>query len=670
MAKKKDDAEDQVKKYSQEDISSFVEELEGDPESAATSETASVSRKRKIVVQDETIHHAHQRSPEQDAATPGDFPTALTSVGKDDMGTLNKAKRSFPWGVVIGVVALLAVVSVAGFFVFNRAKKFTNTNVQLQFKPISSATSGSTLTVTIEYQNLEPVDLTQAQLAVLYPDGFTYTSSTPNAQSDLHNAFNLGTIKSGQAGKVTIEGTLLGALQEKNSFSATLTYRPSTFNSDFQQKASTDVTISSSILKLAVTGPTQLAPGANGTWTIGYTNTAEHDVSNVRLQATYPDGFTLANTKPNPDSGTSNWTFSTIKKGTKGTIVITGTVDGNIGDTLTFKVNAGLVGAGGKVEPQDEQSLLVILVKTGMTVTVAVNGNTDPVVIAPGDTLNYSVRVTNSSDLELTNATLTAKLDGVGIDTTKIINDNNGKLVGTTFTWTKDNLTALTSLKPGQAVTLSFGVGTLATIPMTADADRDQRVTLTINLSAPGLANNTNSSAQTATVVSKISTVVGVTADARLYDDTSVLVGSGTVPPVVGATTTFRVTWSVTNTTSDASTMVVSGRLPNSVLWTGKNISRDAGDIAFDPTTRMVQWTLNTLPAGTGGRLPKLTAHFDVSITPTTDQVGTVPVLTETTSFAATDSYTMQPLAATAATLTTDIPNDPKSANKGAVAAS
>lgn len=668
MAKKNEPNSDKTEKYTEEELSSFVEELEGDTETQ--SETPATASKRKVVVQDQTIHHTQRRPLIQDAPTPGDLPSALTSSTPKDMGTLVKAKRSFPWGIVIGIVALLAVVSVAGFFVFNRAKKFTNTNVQLQFTSATTATSGSTMTLTVEYQNLEPVDITQAQLALLYPDGFTYSSSTPTASTDLHNTFSLGTIRSGQAGKVIIQGTLLGALQEKATFSATLTYRPSTFNSDFQQKANTEITISSSILQLSITGPTQLAPSANGSWTISYANTSDHDASNVLIQATLPDSFTLTSAKPTADSGTSGWTLASVKQGAKGTIVFNGTVNGVVGDTLPFKVTAGLVGVGGKIEPQDEQSLLVVLVKTGMSVSVAVNGSTDPVTVVPGDALNYSVRVTNSSDLELTNVTLTAKLEGAGIDTTKIANDSNGTVSGTTFTWTKDNLAALGSFKPGQSATLSFGVGTLAKIPMTADGDRDQKVTLTVNLSAPGLANNTNSSAQTATVVSKIATIVGVSTDARLYDDTSVLVGSGTVPPTVGKTTTFRVTWAVTNTTSDASTMVVTGRLPNSVLWTGKNIGRDAGDIVFDPATRIVQWTLNTLPAGTGGRVPKLTAHFDVSITPTADQVGSVPILVETTSFSATDSYSKQPLTATAATVTTDIPNDPKSANQGTVVAS
>ena len=71
-------------------------------------------------------------------------------------------------------------------------------------------------------------------------------------------------------------------------------------------------------------------------------------------------------------------------------------------------------------------------------------------------------------------------------------------------------------------------------------------------------------------------------------------VGSGPLPPQVGKTTSYRVTWTVANTTSDAATLVVSARLPNSVLWTGKNPTRDAGDMSYDPVTRMVQWRRDT----------------------------------------------------------------------------
>ncbi len=672
MAKGKTD-DDQAKragKYSDAELAEFVSALETDaPDSTNDApEAAPTPRGRKIVVQEESaVSSKHSPAPDEEQP---DISAVLTPPPPTEMQHLTKSPRHFPWGWTIGIIALLAAVSVAGFFVFNRAKKFSNTNVQLQFKPPAAATSGSSLTLTIEYQNLEPVDLTKVQLAVEYPAGFTYTSSEPAATGDGKNAFDLGTVRSGQAGQVTLVGTIIGAIDETRDFSATMTYRPSTFNSDFQQQATTQVKITASILGLALTGPTQLAPGATGAWTVAYSNTSDHDLPEVQINATYPDGFTVISTNPAAQEKSAVWKIDVVKQGAQGTITIAGKVDGNIGDTLPLQVSVGLRNSTNTIDLQDEQSLLIILVKTGVTTTVAVNGSTDPVVIGPGEMLNYSVRVLNSSDLELTNATVTVKLEGAALDLTKLANDSKGLVKDNVLTWTKDQLAALASLKPAQVVTISFAVGAKSTLTVATDADRDPHVTATINVTAPGLATNTNTTTPPSTVVvSKLSTVLALKAEARYYDTSGQAIGSGPLPPKVGQTTVYRVTWTITNTTSDANNLVVSARLPNTTLWTGQNLNRDAGDLVFDPDSRMVRWTLNTVPAGTGGRLAALTASFDLSITPTADQVGAIPILIETATATATDSYTNKTPTSPAATLTTDLPSDTKAAGQGQVTA-
>lgn len=670
MAKPKDSSKPAGKKpvFSDADLAAFTAALEdGDETDSAPAEEP--AEERKIPVQEESSIAKRRGRP---ATT--DTAAAIDAVLKDhpaeEMQHMTKSPRRLPWGWIIGVVALLAVVSLAGFFFFNRPKKFSNTNVQLHFQPITSATSGSTLTLTVEYQNLEPVDLTAAELTIEYPDGFTYASSQPTVTNDFHNAFTLGTIKSGQAGQATVTGTIIGAIDETRGFSATLTYRPANFNSEFQQHADLQVKITASILGLQLTGPTQLAPGATGSWVASYTNTSDHDLPNVRINATYPDGLTVSSVKPAADERSAVWTLATVKKGATGKITINGTVNGNVGDTLPLKISVGLLSATNTVDLQDEQSLLIVLVRTGVTTTVAVNGSTSPVVIKPGDTINYLVRVTNSSDVELTNATVKVTLGGVALDLSTLANDSQATVTDTILTWTTKELAALASLKPNQAVTLSFAVNAKSTLTIASDVDRNPTVTATIDVTAPSLAANTNSSQQPSTVVvTKVATVLGLASEARYYDAPGVALGSGPLPPVVGKTTTYRVVWTITNSTSDATSLTVSGRLPNNVLWTGQNLSRDAGDLVFDPNTRMVSWTLNTVPAGTGGRQPALTAHFDVALTPTADQVGSSPILVETPTAAATDSFTSQALSSPTPTLTTDLPNDTKATGQGVVLA-
>lgn len=672
MAKRKTEggADQPKSKYDDADVAEFIAALEDDHDNAdrePAPNNAVEAQAKKIRVQEEPPTIAKRRLGVK-AGNPTDLEQVLNTGESKNMNLLTKSTRHFPWGWVFGIVALLAAVSVAGFFFFNQDKKFANANVQLDFQPIAAVVSGSTMTVTVEYQNLEPVDLVNAELAIAYPEGFTYVSSEPATTSEYSNSFTIGTIKTGQAGRVTVSGRLIGAVGVTRDFGATLTYRPANFSSDFQQHTTAKANITSSILSLKLSGPTQLAPSAAGSWTASYTNTSDGDLKDVQITAAYPDGFTVTSVTPAAADQPGVWKFGTVKKGASGSIAMSGTVNGSIGDTLPLKISAGLLSPNKTVDLQDEQTLLIILIKTGVTTTVAVNGSTDPIVVDPGEMLNYSVRVVNTSDIELSNAMLAVKLGGTALDLKTLVNDSKGTVKDDTLTWTKDQLAALASLKPGQTVTVSFAVGTKSVLMVGTDSDRDPNVTATIDVSAPGLLTNTNTSSQPSTVViTKVATVFGLKAEARYYDAQGAVLGSGPLPPAVGQTTTYRVVWTITNTTNDATTMVVSARLPNTTLWTGKNLSRDAGDLTFDPDSRTVRWTLNTVPAGTGGRLTALTASFDLSITPTSDQVGSVPILMETTTATAVDSYTAKVLTSAAATLTTDLPNDTKAAGQGAV---
>lgn len=582
----------------------------------------------------------------------------------------DRAKRQWPWGWIIGGFLIAAAAAVAGFFVFNHQAKFNGNNIQVVVHAPKQIASGGDVTLTIDLQNQEAVDIVNGQLAIDYPDGFTYTSSSVTPTNEFSNSFPIGKLGSGRAMQVTIEGTVIGSVNSQLTFGATLTYRPANFSSDFQEQGSATVTISSSILQLTIDGPSKVAPGGTASWTLTAKNTSDHDLSKIRLTATLPDSLKIVKATPAASDNGTTWDIPSIAKGKSSVVTLQLQAQGNTGDSLELKVQAGILNNEGTVDLQDEQSTLIILVNTGLSTTIGVNGQTDPVVIKPGDTLNYTISVANKSDAEVADVTVAATLSGRGYDLSTLSNPLQATVKDQTLTWTKNQVAGLSLIEPGSTVSLTLSIGTTSTLTVSSDSDRNPNVSLSVALSSPALSTSTNSSTSPAVSVTKFSTLFSVTADARYYDDSLTKVGSGPVPPKVGQTTTYRVLWSVTNTTNDATDMSVTTTLPTGVLWTGQNIGRDAGDISFDPASRTVRWTLNKVPAGTGGRLPRLTAHFDVSITPSADQVGNIVVLTDTTNGTATDSYSSQALTQTASSLTSDVPNDPQAAGEGKVVSS
>ncbi len=587
-----------------------------------------------------------------------------------EMGKLQRSKkrRSWPWGWTIGGLLVIAVATVGGFLWFNRAQRFSGDQVNLSVQAPSQLASGSDVTITFAFQNSEPVDLVGAELTVEYPEGFRITKTSQPSVNDFTNAFTIGTIKHGRAGTVTVDGVLFGSVGAKREFSATLNYRPKNFSSDFQVTAKTTIDINSSLLELKVDGPKKLAPNAEGTWTLTYTNSSDRDLSDVQIEAIYPDGIDVTAVDPAAVERSALWRFDQVPKGESGKITITGHAVGEVGDSLEMIFRAGLVNAANTVDVQAEQKILVVLISTGVTTSVAANGVAENSVISPGERLQYAVKVANQSEAEVSNLTVSLTVEGTGADFDQLDNPTRADVQDQTLTWTKQQVSGLDVLKPGQDVTLRFGLGTVDALPVAQDTDIDPHITVSVSVTSPSLPVDPNPK-PAAVFTTKFATAVSLTAESRYYDDDGTVLGDGPVPPQVGQTTKYRVRWTLTNTTSAANSMHVTATLPTSVFWTGQNISRGAGDIAFDPSSRVVTWTINQVPAGTGSRLPALVAEFEVSITPIASQVGSPVILTQSTAATATDAYTDQAIALTQPSTTTDVPTDPTAAGQGSVVA-
>lgn len=636
----------------------FLDELEGRvPVEAETS-----APKRRVRVSDD-----RENGP---AVTP--LPTdSLEAVlpdrpKKSDLkpGMFDRAKHSSRWWIPLVIVLALAGVTVAGYVFFSRSTKFAGTNIGINFDLPTSVASGDTVEVVVRYHNDETVDIKSATLALVYPNGFTVTETSRTTTDDLKGAFELGTIRSGAVGEIVITGKVVGTVGTELLYSGTLSYRPANYNSDFQTTGSGRVMIGSSIVTLSLDGPANIAPGVDGNWTINYENTSDQELGAMQIEATLPESLTVKKSEPKATDGNNRWRLEKLAAGTKGKITVTGSLDAKSGDSAEFLVTLSLLQTGGTAERQAEDSFLTAVVDSGLTVVVVANSATESSVIKPGDTLTYSIRLENNHDAEVSDVTVKAEFDGTIFDLPKLQDPAKGVLKEGVITWTKANVPDLGLIKAKDNVTITLTVPTVAPTPAKADTDRNPQGTMTVTVSSPNIP---STALKPVVTITKVQTTMNFSADARYYNDQGQAVGSGPVPPKVGQTTAYRVTWSVITTTNDVTGFAVTAILPNQVLWTGKNIGRDAGDITFDPVSRTVTWNINKVPGGTGSRYAILTASFEVSITPSADQVGSVVILSEAASATGTDDSTKQSVTATAESLTTDVLNDPTAAGEGKV---
>lgn len=595
------------------------------------------------------------------------------STGKRDV-SLQKiektGKRRIPKRlfIVLIVLVVLVVSTAAGFFTFYKRQYFNEQGVTLKVETQNSVTSGGETTVVLTVTNDTSVAIRNVELLLSAPDGWKYERSEPTAGNDKNTLWRLGSVAVRGKRSVNVVGQLAGEVGSVKSFNATVTYRPVNFNYDFTARASDSVTIGSSILELDLQGPTQASPGASVSYTLTYTNNSTDDLRDVRLIAKYPDGFTPTTLDPKPREGNTTWVLD-LKSGGTGDITIQGSLSGEVGGSSEFSFVAELQ-RGAFFERQAETSVVVILIASGLNLKLSVNNSEKDSVASPSQKLQYKLSYENSSDVETGDVTMTAKLSGGALDPASFSDDHGAKLKDGTVVWDVKLVPDLASLKPGASGNIRFSVKTLETPKATSNLGGP---TIAAEVSAAIGSSGANVGKQQTVSVGPLHTKVtskpSLSVDPRYYSDDGEQLGSGPLPPTVGTTTSYRISWFLGNTTNELTNVGVSAAIPSTVFWTGKNITTTAGDISFDPTTRIATWTLNRLPRGVGQETSTLVASFEVSVTPASADLGSLLMLLDASTLNASDSFTGTVLTVKRDKVTTDLTNDPRGAGKGIVVA-
>jgi hypothetical protein len=130
------------------------------------------------------------------------------------------------------------------------------------------------------------------------------------------------------------------------------------------------------------------------------------------------------------------------------------------------------------------------------------------------------------------------------------------------------------------------------------------------------------------------------------------LSAGGPIPPRADQATTYTIVWNTQDEGSAVAGGTVSTVLPSYVSYTG--LTAGTGSFLYDKGSRTVSWSTGNLAQGAGTY-----GAFQVSLTPSTSQTGTAPILTGTASFSGYDRFAGVRVSATAVPVTTETVGDP-----------
>lgn len=571
--------------------------------------------------------------------------------------------------IVLSIALVLLGVATAGFFLFvAQDKEYRGQSVQLEAQTPDRVAAGEDFPITFTVRNVEDVPLQDFVMAIQFPEGYTVKTANRSANNEAKNAFTLGTLSPNEESSVTITGNLIGAVGEEKTFGLTFTFQPQNFNYQFNETASASVRISTSALTMDLEGPQEIAPGSEATWTVKVTNTSSDVLTALRLTLETPDDFTITSSDPQLSDG-QRWSIDTLAPDEAKEVHFSGSFAQSEQEFVELGITSS-INRNGVEDVQGHASVLILLVKPELFLTLEREDDHADKPIKPGDRIPVKLSYENTSELALADVTLTMTLDADSpLVASNLSAVPEASVDGLTFTWNKEKLPDLAQVKPGTKgdVTLSFTIPQPLVPESEDDFEQNVIVSAHSNVGSVSDLDNPSFAGAERTLTMPVATVLSVSGEARYYSEEGIPIGEGPLPPEAGKSTTYVIQWFVTNSTNNVDGFSVVATIPRDVFWPGTDVSATAGTIAFDPVTREVRWEVNTIPAGTGMLSPTLSATFTVRITPNVNQVGSTPVLVDAATITGTDTHTSTPITSSIETMTTDLLHDTRGSGQGEV---
>jgi uncharacterized repeat protein (TIGR01451 family) len=524
--------------------------------------------------------------------------TELTSIYENTDGSLpdmstfeQRRKGSFLRSILMLVcsLALLGGAVYAGLFYLDSGDQFSKQDVFLSIKSEETVTNGEHITYRISYRNAQKLPIAQARLQVRYPEGFVFESASVEPQNEAKNEWSLGTLERNANGYIDIGGKLYGNSGENQSVRVFFTYLPANFSSEFQTVETFITKIDDGALALSVEGADEIVSGVEAPFVIRLKpKESTQTFTGVVLDIT---GDNLGIVSSTPAVEKNNTTRIVLPEFT-GELAVPVSVRFSGSGAAAMQVT---LSQGGKTNQEEvvlsQAQKQVTLTNTDVSLSFALNGASGNMSVRPGETLNNTIRVKNTSAQKVDNVEVKLSFDTPSFQNTSLLkwsaitDPKDGTITGEqrsvdvrrgNIVWTKAQIPALASLDPGEEVSIDLS------LPLKTSADTD--------LSAFPNGGITVMPSVTFAQAAASKTIATEPMELTVLSDTSLRVRH------VTEGNAHTVTWILENSLHELNTIVLEADVFGDVAWVTENVEKSAGTVAYDDKTKKIRWEIPTMP--------------------------------------------------------------------------
>jgi hypothetical protein len=549
----------------------------------------------------------------------------------------------------------------AAYVFFAGGNTVSNNNIDISIVGNNFTAGGEELSLVVGITNKNSSPLELADLIMEYPKGSAVDLSTDTQTF----RDSLGTIPAGAVRNENLKLVLFGQQGDVRPVKFTLEYRVAGSNAIFVKEKNYQVNISSTPINLSVDGPLSISPNQGVTLNIKETLNATKPAPKILVKLIYPVGFQFTSAVPAPSYGNNVWNLGDLAPGAEHDISISGKmVDVFDGEQKTFNVSTGSQSA------TDKSAIDVVFNATTHTITVQkpfveanifINGSSGSSFASDSKTpINVEIRYVNNLDTKINNLQIQAKVSGNALDR-KTINVQRGfyDSATDTITWDKSYQNQFSEVNPGDSGSVSFSVSPFSLYSGGAGLLSSPSINVGVNVSGSqaALGSATSDITNSTSAVINIISDVGFSAKALYYSGP--FTNTGPVPPKVGKTTTYTVTWTLSNTANSISGVQVNSTLPAWVNFVG-SISPANEDLTYNSSTGGIVWNADRIQKGAGITGPTRSVSFKISFNPSLSQVGTIPIIINDAILTGHDDFANVGVKVNRPSLNTKLDNDPQ----------
>ncbi len=586
-------------------------------------------------------------------------------TGKDgkipDLTRLAQHKTSKLTRFLLKTIVFLFIVSLltwGSFFLFTQGLFDSNQTLTTSIETEKTIRAGEETALTIRYENTGDVPIAALDMKLNLPTSFHLTSTMPEPTAE--QQWTIGSLTPHSDGAIIVKGIFLSEIPSSQRIQALFTYKPANFNSEFQKIKTTNVDLKESTIEMNITGPEKALAGDQVEYTLKIKHTGKDPVFNLRVLPVLPADFVIISSNPALNADEHFWEIPTLNPEKIQDVTFSGTFTSTASGDLTVGAIIGFM---------DEETLFE-QIKTQVQTNVLggavsfhliLDGSDKDQTVQPGKTIRGSIDYKNPGTDSVEGVSFTLHLSSnasVPIAWDKA-NLSDGVHSNNQVVWNKKTTPALEKIDPGKEGVIDF---TLPLHESISEGSSDV-FTVSVSMDVEKIGSITSTRTIEATPIQlAIASNVSLSAYALYFAEDGTPLGSGDVPPHVGASTSYRIIWDLKNSLHDLGTVEVSTILPQDVAWTDLS-GKDIGILSYNPTTRQVRWQISKLP----NDIKNAQAWFNVTVTPKTSDVGTFMKLTNQLSLEATDLTTKTQTNSSLPLITTELPLDTAVSGKSVV---